>query len=185
MAIGPEVGIVAGAAGARRDGRRIGVERAAFLRGPARFPGEVVERVDEVVHLPEKFRPQRLVVGRAGIGLGDGREIVAGRVAAQAGRLVVPSAERLDALGLLLAEGVPEIVEEAVGIGRRQAAEELVAVLDERRVPLPGCPGPERLGRAERARPGGWDRAGSFAAAFTVTAALGWNEVPGTLPVTV
>jgi hypothetical protein len=107
---------------------------AAFLRGPARFLGEIIQGVDEVVHLLEEIRPQRFIVGRAGVGLGYGRQVVTGGVAAQTCRLAIPSAERLDALWLLLAERVPEIVQEAVGIGGRQGADKLIAVLDELRI---------------------------------------------------
>ena len=149
-AAGPEVGIIALAAGAGRDFGRIGIRWPSVLRGPARSPGKIIEGVDEIIHLLEEIRPQSFIVGRAGVGLGDGRQVVAAGVAAQAGGLVVPAAERLDAFGLLLAERVPEIVEEAVRIGPRQAADELIAILDERRVTPLGVPVQNDLAEGER-----------------------------------
>ena len=132
--LGSEIGVVAGSAGARRDGGGVSVERTAGLRGRAGLLRQVVQRVDDVVHRPQELRLQGRVVGRAGIGLGNGRQVVAAGMAAQARGLVVPAAERLHALRLRLSERVPEDVEETVGVGRGESADELVAVLDELRV---------------------------------------------------
>jgi hypothetical protein len=49
-------------------------------------------------------------------------------------RLVVPPFERLHAGRLRLAERIPEVVEEAIGIRFREPADELVAIPDERGV---------------------------------------------------
>jgi hypothetical protein len=93
-AAGAQVGVVAGlrpARAARPSDRR----RTGRLPGrPARLLRQVVERVDQVVHLLQEVRPQRLVVGRARIRLRDGRQVVTARVAAQPRRLVVPTFER-------------------------------------------------------------------------------------------
>src|SRR5690349_5883674 len=56
------------------------------------------------------------------------------RVTAQTRGLVVPPSELLHACRLRLTERLSEVVEKVVGIAGRKPANELVAVLDERRV---------------------------------------------------
>ena len=120
---GAQVGVVSLAVRPRWHRRRIGHGRTAWRGGFPRLLREVVQRVDQVIHLPEKVRAQRFVIGRARVGLRDRREIVAAGMAAQPRRLVVPSFELHRARRLGLSERVPEVVEEVVGIAGRKRRE--------------------------------------------------------------
>ncbi len=129
---------------------RIGVARPSRFRGPSRFLGKIVEGVDHVIHFLQEVRLQSAVVRGPGIGLGQGREIMAGGVAAQPGGLVVPAAQLNSAGGLRQAEGVAEIIEEVVGIDLGQGGEEFVTVLHERRVPAVDIPVQDDAAQRER-----------------------------------
>src|SRR5688572_23793326 len=72
------------------------------------------------------------------------------RMTAQPRRLVVPPFQRLCTRWMWLPEGFTEVVKEAIGIRCREAAEELVAVLDERCLPAFGVAIEHNLAQRKR-----------------------------------
>ena len=131
-----QVGAVIGLARPGRNGCRVRVEWSAFLHGLARPLRQVMQRFDQVIHLREEGGPQLGIVRRAGIGLGNRREVMPAGMATQLGRLAVPNAQWLDPFRLRLAEGIAKHVEKAVRVGLRQGLDKLFAILDGRRLPL-------------------------------------------------
>ena len=89
-----------------------------------------MQSFDQVIHLREESGSQLSIVRRTGIGLCNRREIMPAGMATQLGRLAVPTAQRLDAIRLRLAEGIAKHVEKSVGIGFSQGLDKLVTVLD-------------------------------------------------------
>ena len=71
-------------------------------------------------------------------------------VAAQAGLLAVPDTQGLDPFRLLLAEGVAEVIQKAVGIRLGQGEKELVAILDKLRLAIFNVLVQDNVSQAER-----------------------------------